>query len=1339
MSNRARPSMRVKLEQDGNPVLHLENEAEGKRRRYAAPKSNEPNNGLQQQGNSTTSDGSIVFKIINQPENQHRARYQTEGSRGAIKDRSGTGFPTLKLEGYKRPVKIQIFIGNDVGKVSPHMFYQVCRVTGKNSNPCEEKKIDGTDIIEITSEPQSDMAIICDCVGILKERFADVEARFPKHKNWKNSKKKSTKCRIVFRTTVENMRGELEALQVVSDVINCTQLPGTPEILKMSASTSDLKGGGELWIIGKNFLKDTKVVFSHSIVGKKEPLWTKLAEPEQEYFHQTHLITQIPPFYNLDTQEDIEVSVFIKCGEKLSDPLPFTYKPSPSQYMLPQSLANSHDVSLPRGVAAPAVAINQQFAKTGSVSVITGCGINTNGEAPPQAKPTILEHLYDHQNKKSKIEYNSKNSRRTRSVPRPTLINEDTVFVSEGNTKKENFIFTNFSQFPWKEITRASEIQSNYNSRLAQAQSIHSPLLQTESIYKPEIVVPQQNGSAKRSFSIEEDSNTCNFTRDSIVDESSLSPTRTDFSSSLTTDFSNAFSFKRNQACETGTTMSFSGAIYQQPTENGKQQTGFEQTTQNTVIHTDSTSWQLKPKGETDAAQWQIKPKGETDQAPWQLKPKGETEAAPWQLQPQGETDTVPWQMKSKGEPEPAPWQLKSNPDPEPVSWQLKPSGEPEPAPWQLKAKGDPEPTPWQLKANAEPEPSPWQLKAKGETDQPTWQLKSQSDRGLHPEKSSVTCANDKTNEANNDYPNVSVKASSDEKATISISLPTSILKDQKHFQNVIETINNTLLNKHPAHEDEQTKQDSNNQPNYSASICSQTSANSQWPNTSAEQKPFHQVEPEKSGNEWTNAVPVWIQEPTQNKIQQDPTSPNRKITSMPVSVLSNARKRNFSSEPLVQSAGHASTELDMTDAAMNSSAYQDNINSCKSPTANQSCTPIPVKPGHILAENCSMQILPTGKKSTDFNYQLNVNTDISNEKNAAAYPSNSNNLLSKPLSPNIAPPTNIPFENSTLQWEPTTNPTAQEKKWNAEFNEMFQTVVEENKETKLASMDWTANSDQKMETISHKESNQETKKSSMDWNSTPEKPQKDPLMDWCSEAEKKQVPQMNGTPNVESYIVVDQRITNQNVEEGFQAKFQGKEAGLNLPTNNFTGILVNNGNAQPIATRPESENLQLQAGAEAVFYNQKAELNTFQAGKQIIQSSTLTQEPPKCTGGFMTTGIVMNEIPHVDQFAPQVPLDSVEDYAKRQSQNSFQPFNPPPQTQENLNLFDESLVQIQGDPLLSESSSVITLQKNIENAGVASPEKVDNVFEQGSEIPSDQQWAITTPANNEWTYNSTT
>jgi len=1284
--------MRVKLETDDSAVLHLDNEAEGKRRRYTAPKPVDGGglHGVHHQGQAATSDGSVVFKIINQPEAQHRARYQTEGSRGAIKDRVGTGFPTLKLEGCRKTVKIQIFIGNDVGKVSPHMFYQVCRVTGKNSNPCEEKKIDGTDLIEITSEPQNDMAIICDCVGILKERFADVEARFPKHKNWKNSKKKSTKCRIVFRTTVENLRGELESLQVVSDVINCTQLPGTPEILKMSASSSGLKGGGELWIIGKNFLKDTKVVFSHSIVGKKEPLWTKLADPEQEYFHQTHLITVVPPFYNLDTQEDVEISVFIKCGEKLSDPLPFTYKPSPTPFLLSHSLASGPDAGLPRGVAAPAVAINQQFAKTGSVSVITGCGINTNGEAAPQAKPTILEHLYDHQNKKSKIEYNSKNSRRTRSVPRPNLINEDTVFVSEGNTKKENSILTNFSQFPWKEITRASEIQPNFSSRLAQAQSIHSPLIPTDSLYKPEIIVPTQNGSAKRSFSIEDDSNTCTFTRDSIVDESSLSPTRTDFSSSLTTDFSNAFSFKRTQACETGTTMSFSGAVYPQ-TDNTQQ----PQSSQNTVLQTDQSTWHCQGKGEQEQGGWQVTTKGEKEPTTWQLPPKGDPEPSPWQI-------------KSKGEPESSTWQLPS-------------TGEAEPASWQLQSKGEHEQT-------------PWQATSQGEADQTPWQLKSQPERVIHSEKSSVTCANDKTNEANKEFPNVSVKASSDEKATISISLPTSILKDQKHFQNVIETINNTLLSKHPTQEDEPSIPEQPTQPNYSASIVSASSGKSPWPNTPAEQKPE-----KKSSTDWTGAVPAWIPEPSQNNIQ-DPTSPSKKITSMPVSVLSNARKRNFSSEPLVQATGHIANELDLPDAAMSSSHYPDTLNPCKSPPANNN--PISVQPGHVLPETCALQ------KTNDFNYQLNVNTDISTEKNTTPFSTNTNNLLAKPVSPNGVVSNNNPFENSTLQWQPTTHPTAQEKKWNAEFNEMFQTVVEENKETKVASMDWTTNTTQKMER-DHKDPHLETKKPSMDWNTSPEKPQKDPLMDWCAEVDKKQNPHNNGAANVESYIVVDQQISNQNNDKTFQTKFHGKEAvGLNLPTNNFNGILVNNGPAEPIAVPQDSKSLQMQTGAEVVFFNQKSEMNNFQASKQILQNTSLPQDQSKSTESFMTTGIVMNEIQRVDQFPSQVPLDSVEDYAKRQSQNNFQAFNPPAQTQENINgpkvgihsdviLFDESLVQIQGDPLLSESSSVIGIQKNIENAGVASPEKTENVFEHGSEIPRDQQWA--TPANNEWNYNSAT
>ena len=48
---------------------------------------------------SVTSDGKVSLSISKQPERQHRARYQTEGSRGAVKDRSQHGFPTVQLKG----------------------------------------------------------------------------------------------------------------------------------------------------------------------------------------------------------------------------------------------------------------------------------------------------------------------------------------------------------------------------------------------------------------------------------------------------------------------------------------------------------------------------------------------------------------------------------------------------------------------------------------------------------------------------------------------------------------------------------------------------------------------------------------------------------------------------------------------------------------------------------------------------------------------------------------------------------------------------------------------------------------------------------------------------------------------------------------------------------------------------------------------------------------------------------------------------------------------------------------------------------------------------------------
>lgn len=277
-------------------------------------------------------DGDIELRILAQPEEQHRARYMTEGSRGAVKDRRGTGFPTVKLFGYNRPVTLQVFIGTDQGKIQPHLFYQACKVSGKNCTPCTERVIDGTAVIEICMLPEKDMTVSCDCIGILKERNVDVEQRLP-YFSVTRAKKKNTLCRMVFRVNLPITENNLETLQAASSPILCTQPPGVPEISKKSTKECSVQGGAELFIIGKNFLKDTKVVFqegpSEDDENSAAPTWQEVVDPEKEFLHQTHLVCRVPPYPNASVVEAKEVQLTVQSGGKTSEPHTFTYLPAP--------------------------------------------------------------------------------------------------------------------------------------------------------------------------------------------------------------------------------------------------------------------------------------------------------------------------------------------------------------------------------------------------------------------------------------------------------------------------------------------------------------------------------------------------------------------------------------------------------------------------------------------------------------------------------------------------------------------------------------------------------------------------------------------------------------------------------------------------------------------------------------------------------------------------------------------------------------------------------------------------------------------------------------------------
>ncbi|KAK7896177.1 hypothetical protein WMY93_021502 [Mugilogobius chulae] len=267
------------------------------------------------------SDGKEL-KILIQPETQHRARYLTEGSRGSVKDRTQQGFPTIKLEGVNEAVTLQVFVANDTGRVKPHGFYQACKVTGRNTTACTEVDIEGTTVIEIPLEPSNDMTLAVDCVGILKLRNADVEARI----GVAGSKKKSTRARLAFRVSIPQPDGSMLTLQVPSSPILCTQPAGVPEILKKSLHSCSVKGGEEVFIIGKNFLKGTKVIFQENIADENS--WQAEGKIDMDFFHQNHLIVTVPPFHNQSITSSVSVGIFVMTNAGRShEPQLFTYTP----------------------------------------------------------------------------------------------------------------------------------------------------------------------------------------------------------------------------------------------------------------------------------------------------------------------------------------------------------------------------------------------------------------------------------------------------------------------------------------------------------------------------------------------------------------------------------------------------------------------------------------------------------------------------------------------------------------------------------------------------------------------------------------------------------------------------------------------------------------------------------------------------------------------------------------------------------------------------------------------------------------------------------------------------
>ncbi|XP_078543700.1 nuclear factor of activated T-cells, cytoplasmic 1 isoform X5 [Lissotriton helveticus] len=273
--------------------------------------------------------GPYELRIEVQPKSHHRAHYETEGSRGAVKASTG-GHPIVQLHGYleSEPLTVQLFIGTaDDRLLRPHAFYQVHRITGKTvSTTSHEIILSNTKVLEIPLLPENNMRAIIDCAGILKLRNSDIELR----KGETDIGRKNTRVRLVFRVHIPQPNGRTLSLQVSSNPIECSQRSAQelPLVEKQSIDSFPVVGGKKMILSGHNFLQDSKVVFVEKAPDGHH-IWEMEAKTDRDMFKSNSLVVEIPPFRNQRITSPVQVNFYVCNGKrKRSQCQLFTYLPA---------------------------------------------------------------------------------------------------------------------------------------------------------------------------------------------------------------------------------------------------------------------------------------------------------------------------------------------------------------------------------------------------------------------------------------------------------------------------------------------------------------------------------------------------------------------------------------------------------------------------------------------------------------------------------------------------------------------------------------------------------------------------------------------------------------------------------------------------------------------------------------------------------------------------------------------------------------------------------------------------------------------------------------------------
>ncbi|TRY85906.1 hypothetical protein DNTS_011927 [Danionella cerebrum] len=259
--------------------------------------------------------GQFELKIEIQPKQHHRAHYETEGSRGAIKSDCGR-HPVVQLIGYnEKPISLQMFIGTaDERFIRPHPFYQVHRITGKTvATLSQDTVISNTKVLEIPLLPENNMCASIDCAGILKLRNSDIELR----KGETDIGRKNTRVRAVFRVHIPQLNGKVLSLQVASVTIECSQrlAQELPQVESFHPSCCSVAGGDEMRITGLNIYPESTVVFIEKAPDGKTQWEVNLrALPEKS--QNTCIVVKVPPYYKKTTASSSQVQFYVTNGKK---------------------------------------------------------------------------------------------------------------------------------------------------------------------------------------------------------------------------------------------------------------------------------------------------------------------------------------------------------------------------------------------------------------------------------------------------------------------------------------------------------------------------------------------------------------------------------------------------------------------------------------------------------------------------------------------------------------------------------------------------------------------------------------------------------------------------------------------------------------------------------------------------------------------------------------------------------------------------------------------------------------------------------------------------------------